>query len=288
MRSILSQSAVTLLLVCSSFSAIAEKIDLTTADSLPFVNTSAKQKWDEYVAAKGNKAYAISETGAWASRKDQSSEDEARQKALAACEKYGSPCALFALNDEKVWTTEYNVASILKSAKRILKNAKLESEYGKEKETSMFVGPTDKIKSDDKFHSMTPPTIPGGKTLSTSELRDLIVAEKPLVLIDVLPADTERTTIFGAEILANAGFGEHETSKERVLKFEEVVLETIGGNKETAVVFFCQGFECWYSYNAALRAIKLDFKNVMWYRGGVQAWRAAALPQSRSKAKIKL
>ena len=86
----------------------------------------------------------------------------------------------------------------------------------------------------------------------------------------------------------NAGFGEHETSKERVLKFEEVVLETIGGNKETAVVFFCQGFECWYSYNAALRAIKLDFKNVMWYRGGVQAWRAAALPQSRSKAKIKL
>jgi rhodanese-related sulfurtransferase len=28
------------------------------------------------------------------------------------------------------------------------------------------------------------------------------------------------------------------------------------------------------SYNAALRAINLGYRNVLWYRGGVEAWKA--------------
>jgi hypothetical protein len=29
---------------------------------------------------------------------------------------------------------------------------------------------------------------------------------------------------------------------------------------------------CWMSYNAALRAIHLGFRQVYWYRGGIEAW----------------
>lgn len=32
------------------------------------------------------------------------------------------------------------------------------------------------------------------------------------------------------------------------------------------------------SYNAALRAINLGYRNVLWYRGGIEAWQAAGQP----------
>ena len=32
------------------------------------------------------------------------------------------------------------------------------------------------------------------------------------------------------------------------------------------------------SYNAALRAINAGYTNVKWYRGGIEAWKAAGLP----------
>jgi rhodanese-related sulfurtransferase len=43
-------------------------------------------------------------------------------------------------------------------------------------------------------------------------------------------------------------------------------------------VFFCSGVRCWLSYNAALRAVRGGYANVYWYRGGIDAWRAAGLP----------
>ena len=32
------------------------------------------------------------------------------------------------------------------------------------------------------------------------------------------------------------------------------------------------------SYNASLRAIALGYTNVLWYRGGIEAWKQAGLP----------
>jgi len=48
------------------------------------------------------------------------------------------------------------------------------------------------------------------------------------------------------------------------------------------MVFFCVDPECWLSYNAALRAIGLGYTGVMWYRGGIAAWRAAQKPMAQS------
>ena len=47
------------------------------------------------------------------------------------------------------------------------------------------------------------------------------------------------------------------------------------GNLATPLVFYCLSTECWMSYNAALRAINMGFTNVLWYRGGIEAWKAA-------------
>lgn len=47
---------------------------------------------------------------------------------------------------------------------------------------------------------------------------------------------------------------------------------------DKAVVFACNGAECWKSYKAAKFASGKGFKNVYWLRGGVPEWTAAGLP----------
>ncbi len=49
-------------------------------------------------------------------------------------------------------------------------------------------------------------------------------------------------------------------------------------DKATPVVFYCMGSQSWHSANAAMRALRAGYTNVLWYRGGIQAWQAAGLP----------
>ena len=44
------------------------------------------------------------------------------------------------------------------------------------------------------------------------------------------------------------------------------------------LVFYCADRECWHAVNAALRARRLGYSRVGWYRGGLLSWKAANLP----------
>jgi len=57
--------------------------------------------------------------------------------------------------------------------------------------------------------------------------------------------------------------------------------QVTGGKKDKPLAFYCVSSQCWLSYNASLRAVALGYIRVLWYRGGVQAWRAAGLPLAR-------
>ncbi|HEY5581028.1 MAG TPA: rhodanese-like domain-containing protein [Rhodoferax sp.] len=254
----------------------AQVVEVGLADALPYVDQNAKQQWQKYVDAKPNKAYAIAETGAWSWVQSKASEAEASAAAIAKCETFAFPCFLFAVNGTAVWEKEHTAEAVGKRVKEKLKTAVLEGEFGKERETSFFVGPTESIGRN--YHSMTPPTIPGGKTYSTKELRDLMVGDAEPVLIDVLQGG-ERVSIPGALLIPGAGVQESALLEER---FAEVLAASVP-DKSTPVVFFCLSYECWLSYNAALRAIRLGYKNVIWYRGGIEAWKAAKLPVLRAK-----
>ena len=48
-------------------------------------------------------------------------------------------------------------------------------------------------------------------------------------------------------------------------------------DKQTPLVFACNGAECWKSYKASLAAIKAGHTRVHWFRGGFPEWRAAGL-----------
>jgi rhodanese-related sulfurtransferase len=129
------------------------------------------------------------------------------------------------------------------------------------------------------YHSPTPLQIPGGKVVTTGELRALMEQNPRPYVIDVLGGGIH-TTIAGAFWMIAAGAG--DMSKDEEERFARAIAAFAGGDKARPMVFFCVDSECWLSYNAALRAIRLGYTNVMWYRGGIASWRVGQNPMTQS------
>ncbi len=131
------------------------------------------------------------------------------------------------------------------------------------------------------FHAATPTTLPGARVIKTLELKALLDARKDVVVIDVLDSKT-RKTIPGAFWMSGAGdnrfYGAEKT------RFAAALDKLTSADKSRPLVFLCVSSECWLSYNAALHALEAGYKDVIWYRGGTQAWSGASLdtkaPQS--------
>ena len=125
------------------------------------------------------------------------------------------------------------------------------------------------------YHAATPLEVPGARTVSTPQLRRLLqtpVNERPL-LFDVLGGDGH-ASLPGAIWLPDAGRG---TSYQDALqgRLAQALAAATQRNPARPIAFFCAGPRCWLSYNAALRAVRLGYRNVMWYRGGIEAWGAS-------------
>jgi len=135
--------------------------------------------------------------------------------------------------------------------------------------------------------SPTPLTIPGAQVIATAELRARL--EEPLetrpLLFDVLGEDAH-LTIPGAIWLPGAGRGSsfEDEVQARLAKLLDFATR---GDRRRPLVFFCSGPECWLSYNAALRAVRLGYGEVRWYRGGLEAWRAASAPLAQPRVRWK-
>jgi PQQ-dependent catabolism-associated CXXCW motif protein len=121
--------------------------------------------------------------------------------------------------------------------------------------------------------SQTPLIIPGGRRVTTGEVVKLINTEA--VIVDVLRDNTGgHRTLPGAIYMPGAG--DPGTFKDRVQrKLSPVLAQLTSRNANQPLVFLCEGAKCWESYNAALRAMQLGYRNVLWYRGGLSSWIAA-------------
>ena len=122
--------------------------------------------------------------------------------------------------------------------------------------------------------SATPLAIPGSRIIVTAELRQRLQApleDRPL-LFDVLT--NEHPSLPGAIWLPGAGYGSgfDDALQARLSAFLQFMT---AGDRERELVFFCVGPRCWLSYNAALRAVRLGYTRVLWYRGGIEAWGAS-------------
>ena len=59
------------------------------------------------------------------------------------------------------------------------------------------------------------------------------------------------------------------------------LLKLLAPSVDKPIVFYSRGRN-WHGANAALRAVKLGYRNVGWYRGGLESWKAANLPLAKA------
>lgn len=135
------------------------------------------------------------------------------------------------------------------------------------------VAPTKQLHSG-PMHGPTPSSIPGGQIITTKGLTALVQGKQaPFLLLDVLGGTDMLPGALPAAWAAQPGSFNDQVQQE----FGRVLQQATRGNKETPLVLYCLSSHCWMSYNAALRAIQLGYTNVLWYRGGIEAWQAAGL-----------
>lgn len=122
------------------------------------------------------------------------------------------------------------------------------------------------------MHGATPNTIPGGQVITTRGVVAL-VGNRDLhpLLFDVLGSYEALPGALAVVPAHQPGSFTDQTQQE----FGQYLGKVTQGNKETPMVFYCQSKYCWMSYNASLRAINMGYRNVLWYRGGLEAWKAA-------------
>jgi PQQ-dependent catabolism-associated CXXCW motif protein len=134
----------------------------------------------------------------------------------------------------------------------------------------MGVPPTDRLHTG-PMHGPTPNALPGGQVITTPGLVALMKNGPQTLVFDVLGGPEKLPGALYALPAHQAGSFDDAVQRE----FGKFLQSQTQGRNEVPLVFYCQSTQCWMSYNAALRAVKLGYRNVLWYRGGVEAWKAA-------------
>jgi len=140
-----------------------------------------------------------------------------------------------------------------------------EQDFGVAPTAQLYTGP---------MHGPTPTKIPGGLVITTEALwMTLQQNGGQMLILDVLGGQMGLPGAQNALPAAQPGSFNDQTQQE----FGQYLAQMTGGNKATPLVLYCQNPQCWMSYNAALRAINMGYTQVLWYRGGIEAWQMAGL-----------
>jgi PQQ-dependent catabolism-associated CXXCW motif protein len=97
----------------------------------------------------------------------------------------------------------------------------------------------------------------------------MMTKDPNLVIIDALGSSVMIESAQGL----GSGIGEQRMFGKDAVMFPKALESLSGGDKAKPIVFYCRSSSCWHSYNASLRAVEAGYTNVLWYRGGIDAWR---------------
>ncbi|MBI9082349.1 MAG: rhodanese-like domain-containing protein [Desulfobacterales bacterium] len=121
----------------------------------------------------------------------------------------------------------------------------------------------------------------GYDVVTTDELKAWIDSGKKMVIVDTMPyeASYKKNHVPGAvqflfPIPDMTQWDTRETGGKTQADFEAL----LGPDKNQIVVVYCGFVKCTRSHNGAAWAVKMGYKNVYRYSGGVFAWLGAKLP----------
>ncbi|MFZ5448701.1 MAG: rhodanese-like domain-containing protein [Thermodesulfobacteriota bacterium] len=121
----------------------------------------------------------------------------------------------------------------------------------------------------------------GYKLVTTSELKAWIDEKKPMMIIDTMPLEDsyKKQHVPGAvqyEFPIPEVKEKDDAAKDKFEKF-------LGPDKDKTLVFYCGFVKCTRSHNGAMWAMKLGYKNVYRYPGGIKAWAEADYPIAKGE-----
>jgi len=117
----------------------------------------------------------------------------------------------------------------------------------------------------------TPKVLPGATVITADEAKGLMDKGIPLF-------DTRVTHEYTESHIKGAINVPYKENSAKEVDFDDTLdafdLSKLPKDKSAAVIFSCNGAECWKSYKSAKQAIKNHYTKVYWYRGGYPEWKA--------------
>jgi class 3 adenylate cyclase/TolB-like protein/Flp pilus assembly protein TadD/rhodanese-related sulfurtransferase len=130
------------------------------------------------------------------------------------------------------------------------------------------------------YLSPTPSGAPGVTTITTIALAALLERDsgsgRPLILGTTRPKPDFR--IPGSVEVPGVFVGDFFDADAQHA-FAQKITQLTGGNKSHPIVAAGWNSERWSGRNLALQLVALGYQNVYWYRGGLEAWDVAGLPE---------
>lgn len=247
----------------------------------PNLVEEAKQGYQkQYRPAANNKAFGVTPDGKkFSAIAGIATADEAARSVTAHClSTLGVPCLLWLVNDQEVYTGYADAARQSAAAVAKLPAGLDGKRFADEAVDHQAVAP-DGLRAGTEIHGPTPMAAPkGSRVIYTDDLLRLYKSDKRLVVLDVLHSKSvKRQTLPKTRWLYGAGW-EHAEVNAEIKRLLAPAMKSIAPRKDTPIVTYCSNRDCWLSWNAARRLVEAGYKNVHWYRGGIEAWRAAELP----------
>ena len=119
------------------------------------------------------------------------------------------------------------------------------------------------------------------KIVSTEELKKWIDEKKKMLIIDTMPyEDSYKKEHVPGAVQFEFPIPELTNLDE---KTKEAFLKVLGTDKDIPLVIYCGFVKCTRSHNGAMWAVKLGYKNVYRYPGGIKAWMEADYPVEKVK-----
>jgi len=121
----------------------------------------------------------------------------------------------------------------------------------------------------------------GYKIVSSEELKNWIDQKRDMLIVDTMPYEDsyKKQHVPGAvqfEFPIKEVINLDDKTK---AAFEKV----LGPNKDRVIIIYCGFTKCGRSHNGAMWAVKLGYKNVYRYPGGIKAWTEADYPVEKVK-----
>jgi rhodanese-related sulfurtransferase len=126
----------------------------------------------------------------------------------------------------------------------------------------------------------------GYDVVTTEELKKWIDGGKGMVIVDTMPYEDSYKKIHlpgAAQFLFPIPEMNQWDINETDGKSQDDFIKLLGSDKDKPIVVYCGFVKCTRSHNGAAWAVKLGYKNVYRYPGGIFAWKGAKYPVEKAE-----